>query len=123
MFQGKASTKNDVEVTQPAVRDRRAHTAPHSGLQPKGAAQKRQKQRLPQTGGRVLGGEGSPILPRPWPDGPGALQDRVGPMFGPLQPPQYLHISGLISPLGCEKASIDGIDCLVVSVRIRTDCR
>ena len=79
----KASHRHAGEVPPPAAREIRAHTAAHSRLQPAGAAQKRQKQRLPRSGGRELGGHGRPIDPRPGPCGPGARQARAAEIRAP----------------------------------------
>ena len=73
----KASPRHAGEVPPPAARERRAHTAAHSRCSQAGAAQKRQRQRLPRSGARELGGHGMPITSRPEPGGPGARQARA----------------------------------------------
>ena len=73
----KASPRRAGEVPPPAARERRAHTAAHSRCSQAGAAQKRQRQRLPRSGARELGGHGMTITSRPEPGGPGARQARA----------------------------------------------
>ena len=73
----KASPRHAGEVPPPAARERRAHTAAHSRCSQAGAAQKRQRQCLPRSGARELGGHGMPITSRPEPGGPGARQARA----------------------------------------------
>ena len=79
----KASPRHAGEVPRAAAHERREHTAANSRPYPAGAAQKWQKQRLPLSGGRELGGHGRPIDPRPGRGGPGVRQARAAEIRAP----------------------------------------